>query len=54
MAPKAKKGAGAHKDKNDAEDEAAKRLVAVVFADSYETTFAPFTLERPRVSLRDA
>ena len=50
MAPKSKKGANAQKSKGAAaEEEREESLQAVVFADSFETRFAPFTLERPRV-----
>lgn len=49
MAPKSKKGANAQKSKG-GEDEREEPLQAVVFADSFETKFAPFTLEKPRVS----
>ena len=49
MAPKSKKGANAQKSKG-GEEEREEPLQAVVFADSFETKFAPFTLERPRVS----
>jgi translation initiation factor eIF-2B subunit epsilon len=49
MPPKGKKGANAQKSKA-GEEEREEPLQAVVFADSYETTFAPFTLKRPRVS----
>jgi hypothetical protein len=45
MAPKAKKSAGAAA----VEEEGHHMLQAVVLTDSYETRFAPFTLERPRV-----
>lgn len=48
MPPKAKKGAPAQKSKT-SEDEREEPLQAVVFADAFETTFVPFTLERPRV-----
>lgn len=48
MAPKSKKGANAQKSKG-GEEEREEPLQAVVFADSFETRFAPFTLERPRV-----
>lgn len=50
MAPKPKKGAGAQKGKG-AEEEREEPLQAVVFADSFETKFLPFTLERPRVGI---
>ena len=53
MAPKAKKGANAQ-NKKAAEDEREEPFQAVVFADSFETTFAPFTLERPRCLLQVA
>ena len=48
MAPKSKKSANAQKSKS-SEEEREEPLQAVVFADSFETRFAPFTLERPRV-----
>lgn len=51
MAPKSKKGASAQKSKG-AEDEREEPLQAVVFADSFETKFAPFALERPRVRIK--
>ncbi|KAK5168877.1 translation initiation factor eIF-2B epsilon subunit, GEF [Saxophila tyrrhenica] len=50
MAPKSKKGANAQKSKG-GEEEREEPLQAVVFADAFETTFAPFTLERPRCLL---
>jgi len=51
MPPKAKRKAGGgdkskSKDVQDTEDP----LQAVVLADSFETRFSPFTLEKPRVS----
>ena len=49
MAPKSKKGANAQKSKG-AEEEREEPLQAVIFADSFETKFAPFTLQHPRVS----
>ena len=49
MAPNSKKAANAQKSKGAAEEEREESLQAVVFADSFETRFAPFTLERPRV-----
>ena len=49
MAPKSKKTSGTQKPKG-GEEEREEPLQAVVFADSYETRFAPFSLERPRVS----
>jgi hypothetical protein len=45
MAPKGKKSAGGAP----VEEEGHHMLQAVVLTDSYETRFAPFTLERPRV-----
>jgi len=48
MPPKNKKaasGADRMKDVNETEE----ALQAVVLADSFETRFSPFTLERPRV-----
>ena len=50
MPPKSKKGANAQKSAG-GEEEREEPLQAVVFADSYETRFAPFTLERPRCLL---
>jgi len=50
MPPKSKKGANAQKGKS-GEDEREEPFQAVVFADSFETKFAPFTLERPRCLL---
>ena len=50
MPPKSKKGATAQKSKP-AEEEREEPFQAVVFADSFETRFAPFTLERPRCLL---
>lgn len=49
MPPKSKKGANAQK--KGADDEREEHFQAVVFADSFETRFAPFTLERPRCLL---
>ncbi|TVY30861.1 putative translation initiation factor eIF-2B subunit epsilon [Lachnellula hyalina] len=46
-AAKAKKAAGGKKSENDRED----TLQAVILADSFETRFNPFTLERPRCLL---
>ncbi|WPH00088.1 E3 ubiquitin-protein ligase dbl4 [Acrodontium crateriforme] len=51
MAPKSKKGGNAHKGKNGADDEREEPLQAVILADSFETRFNPFTLERPRCLL---
>lgn len=53
MAPKSKKGATAQKSKG-AEEEREEPFQAVIFADSFETKFAPFSLERPRVSAGDS
>ena len=50
MAPKAKKGANTQKSKG-GEEEREEPLQAVIFADAFETKFAPFTLEHPRVSI---
>lgn len=50
MGPKSKKGANAAKTKG-VEEEREEPLQAVIFADSFETKFAPFTLERPRVTI---
>jgi len=49
MAPK--KGAGAQSKSKAGEEEREEPLQAVVLADSYETRFNPFTLERPRCLL---
>lgn len=51
MAPKSKKGANAQKSKSGPEEEREEPLQAVVLADSFETRFNPFTLERPRCLL---
>lgn len=48
MAPKSKKSANAQKSKGN-EEEREEPLQAVIFADSFENKFLPFTLERPRV-----
>lgn len=50
MPPKSKKGANAQKSKG-AEEEREEPFQAVVFADSFEARFAPFTLEKPRCLL---
>jgi translation initiation factor eIF-2B subunit epsilon len=50
MPPKGKKG-GAGKDNKGGEENREEPLQAVVFADSFETRFNPFTLERPRCLL---
>ncbi|PPJ59459.1 hypothetical protein CBER1_02408 [Cercospora berteroae] len=49
MPPKGKKGAA--KDNKGGEEKREEPLQAVVFADSFETRFNPFTLERPRCLL---
>lgn len=49
MPPKSKKGANAQR--KGADDEREEHFQAVVFADSFETRFTPFTLERPRCLL---
>ncbi|CAK1367280.1 putative translation initiation factor eIF-2B subunit epsilon [Cercospora beticola] len=49
MPPKGKKGAT--KDNKGGEEKREEPLQAVVFADSFETRFNPFTLERPRCLL---
>ncbi|GAB7347576.1 hypothetical protein MBLNU459_g4462t1 [Dothideomycetes sp. NU459] len=49
MAPKGKK-AGAEKQRT-VEEETEEPLQAVILADSFETRFSPFTLERPRCLL---
>jgi hypothetical protein len=46
MAPKGKKAANSSQK---AEDEHDEPLQAVVLADSYETRFAPFSIQVPRV-----
>jgi hypothetical protein len=46
MPPKAKKTSGGGQKPEDEQDDP---LQAVVFTDSYETRFSPFTLESPRV-----
>ena len=48
MPPKNKKPVGPEKGKQ-GEDEREDPLQAVILADSFETRFIPFTLERPRV-----
>lgn len=53
MAPKSKKGANAQKSKA-GEEEREEPLQAVVFADSFETRFAPFSLELPRVTMQNS
>lgn len=50
MPPKGKKGANAAKGKQ-GEEEPEEPLQAVILADSYETRFNPFTLEKPRCLL---
>lgn len=51
MGPKQKGGGGggASKQKGNAAEEVEETLQAVVFADTFETRFGPFTLEKPRV-----
>lgn len=49
MPPKGKKGAA--KDNKGGEEKREEPLQAVVFADSFETRFNPFTLEWPRCLL---
>ncbi|KAI5363978.1 Putative W2 domain, hexapeptide transferase, nucleotide-diphospho-sugar transferase [Septoria linicola] len=49
MPPKGKRSAG--KDSKGGEEKREEPLQAVVFADSFETRFNPFTLERPRCLL---
>ncbi|PGH28397.1 translation initiation factor eIF-2B subunit epsilon [[Emmonsia] crescens] len=55
MAPKSKSGGGAaaarQQKSQAAEDERDETLQAVVFADTFETRFEPFTLEKPRCLL---
>ena len=51
MASKSKKAPNPQKSKGP-EEEREEPLQAVIFADSFETRFAPFTLERPRVCLQ--
>ncbi|KAI9658576.1 MAG: hypothetical protein M1821_002136 [Bathelium mastoideum] len=50
MPPKNKKPAGPEKGKQ-GEEEREEPLQAVILADSFETKFAPFTLEKPRCLL---
>lgn len=50
MPPKGKKGGA--KDGKSAEAEREEPLQAVVFADSFETRFLPYTLEHPRCLLK--
>lgn len=47
----AKKGGGGGSSNNAQDEQREEKLQAVVFADSYETRFAPFTLEQPRCLL---
>ena len=51
MGPKQKGGGGGggNKQKGNATEEVEETLQAVVFADTFETRFEPFTLEKPRV-----
>ncbi|KAL4955665.1 nucleotide-diphospho-sugar transferase [Aspergillus filifer] len=49
MAPK--KGAGANKSRGNAAEEVEETLQAVVLADTFETRFEPFTLDKPRCLL---
>ena len=49
MGPKQKGGGGGIKQKGNATEEVEETLQAVVFADTFETRFEPFTLEKPRV-----
>lgn len=51
MGPKQKGGGGGNKQKGNATEEVEETLQAVVFADTFETRFEPFTLEKPRVCL---
>lgn len=50
MPPKGKKGGGGAKDGKVEERE--EPLQAIVFADSFETRFLPYTLEHPRCLLK--
>nr|POF14924.1 translation initiation factor eif-2b subunit epsilon [Quercus suber] len=50
MPPKTKRGAAAQKSKA-GEEEREEPLQAVILADSFETRFNPFTIERPRCLL---
>lgn len=49
MPPKGKKGGGAKDGKVEEREEP---LQAIVFADSFETRFLPYTLEHPRCLLK--
>lgn len=49
MGPKQKGGGGGNKQKGNTAEEVEETLQAVVFADTFETRFEPFTLEKPRV-----
>jgi translation initiation factor eIF-2B subunit epsilon len=49
MGPKQKGGGGGNKQKGNTTEEVEETLQAVVFADTFETRFEPFTLEKPRV-----
>ncbi|BDD55603.1 hypothetical protein MPDQ_006913 [Monascus purpureus] len=51
MAPKQKSGGGSAKKGNNAAEEVEESLQAVVLADTFETRFEPFTLDRPRCLL---
>lgn len=52
MAPKSSKRGGGTPKKGGGEDEKAEEpFQAVVLADSFETRFSPFTIERPRCLL---
>jgi translation initiation factor eIF-2B subunit epsilon len=44
-----KKGGAAAKQKGNATEEVEETLQAVVLADTFETRFEPFTLDKPRV-----
>lgn len=50
MPPKGKKG-GSAKENKGGEEKREEPLQAVVFADSYETRFNPFTIQQPRCLL---
>lgn len=51
MGPKQK--GGGSKPKGNQAEEVEETLQAVVLADTFETRFEPFTLDRPRVRLSD-
>lgn len=51
MPPKQKKGSNAAKGRSGEEEKREEPLQAVVLADAFQTTFRPFTLEKPRCLL---